>query len=274
MADLVVTTGGPSEGATEPQLVIPTSGPVGGGTSLPDLPGVAGGTILAVIQQVCTVVGLPQPASVFSSTDREHRELAALANEMANRIAIDTHDWSRLKTQATFTGDGVLDAFDLPEDYGRMLKVAQLWPSDAPSWPLEHVADADRWLGLQSQNLSLAHGRWMLLGDQILISPPPSDGGTVSFFYLSRLFARGVDGASKAYFTADDDSFVLNSRVLKLAMIWQWKALKGFSYAEDMTNYENALASQVGADKGSNILTVGRRGHRLNVGVAYPGTLG
>ena len=75
-------------------------------------------------------------------------------------------------------------------------------------------------------------------------------------------------------FLTDTDTYVLSCRVLRLGMIWQWRANKGLAYAEDMGNYEDALSIAIGNDKGSNIIRVGglRGGSRL--GIAYPGTLG
>ena len=69
---------------------------------------------------------------------------------------------------------------------------------------------------------------------------------------------------------ADGDSFVLDERLLKLGMIWQWKANKGSPYAEDMATYGDALvvhggARQPGADHHRPQAAVGARARRLSV---------
>ena len=38
-------------------------------------------------------------------------------------------------------------------------------------------------------------------------------------------------------------------RMLKLGMIWQWKANKGAPYAEDMGSYSDALTNNMGSDR-------------------------
>ena len=53
-------------------------------------------------------------------------------------------------------------------------------------------------------------------------------------------------------------------------MIWQWKANKGSPYAEDLANYEDALAKVAGADKPSPIL-VGPRSVSADATIAYYG---
>lgn len=230
-------------------------------------------SILAVCADVSTVIGLSVPATVYGSTDREHVELASLANEMAQRIAFDGHDWTKLKTIATLTGDGSATSLALPTDYQRMLKKARVWPSASPFSPLTHYADTDTWLGLQAQNVAVI-GAWTLIGDEMHFLPAVPNTETVQFYYISNLIVAPATGANKTTFTVDTDTFRLDERVLKLGMIWQWKANKGQPYAEDMANFETAMAMIVGADKGSNILTMGgRRGNAWGSEYAHPGTI-
>lgn len=230
-------------------------------------------TILSVIQDVCPVIGLNVPTAVFSSTDREHVELQALANEMAQRIAFDGHEWTLLKTLASLAGDGARTSFDLPSGYKRMLKKAKLWPSATPYVPLTHYPDTDQWLGLQVQNFAVLVGAWTMIGDQILIKPAVPNASTVEFYYLTDQIVKDKDGNKKSAFSDDGDIFRLDERILKLGMIWQWKANKGLAYAEDMANYEDALAVASGSDKGSNIIAIGRNRVPYDTTFAYPGVI-
>jgi hypothetical protein len=70
-------------------------------------------------------------------------------------------------------------------------------------------------------------------------------------------------------FTDDADSFRLDERLLKLGMVWQWKANKGTSYAEDMGTYTDALSIAMGHDKPAPIY-VGRRPISANAKTAIP----
>lgn len=225
-------------------------------------------TILSVIKEVASVVGVDRPTVLFASTVREHIELCDLANEMAVRIG-KANDWTLLRTLSTYTGDGTTTQFALPADYLRMLKKANLW-SSAIQTPLTHILDTDEWLEMQVRSYDYMLGAWTMLGGNIEIMPALANAVTAKWYYVSNLIVAPNTGANKATFTADDDSFRLNERVLRLAMIWQWKANKGQAYAEDMTNYENALELLIGEDKGSRILHVGRPRLPKDVSVAYP----
>jgi hypothetical protein len=55
-------------------------------------------------------------------------------------------------------------------------------------------------------------------------------------------------------FTNDGDVFRIDERLLKLGMIWQWKANKGSPYAEDMGTYSDALVNIAGADTPAPII--------------------
>lgn len=230
-------------------------------------------TILSVIQQVTPVIGLDVPTAVFSATDRASVELQALANEMAQRIAFDTHDWTLLKTLATITGDGVTMGFNRQADYKRMLKKARIWPSASPFAPYRHVLDSDDWLGLTVQNFRTIIGSWTMIGAQIMIRPAIATGATAQYYYITNNIVADANGNPKTAFTADTDVFRLDERVLKLGMIWQWKANKGLAYEEDMANYGDALAVSIGTDKGSNIIEVGQARLPYDADYAFPGII-
>jgi hypothetical protein len=250
-------------------ITVTTGGPISTSPS----PDPMGTDILSIIQQVAPVIGLRVPTAVLGSTEREHIELSSLANEMAQRIAFDlSYDWSVLKRYAEFTGDGASESFLFPDDYRRMLKKARLWPSAYPQATLSHYPDSDQWLGMEVQKFQSIIGGWTIIGDRVYIKPVVGNGASVKFFYISTQIVKDSTGTPKSGFTSDDDTFILDNRILKLGMIWQWKANKGQQYAEDLSNYEDALSAVIGGDKGSNIFTVGRQRYP-GAEMAFPGVI-
>jgi hypothetical protein len=249
-------------------ITVETSGPIT--SSLP-----AKDNILQVCQDVALVISLERPEGVFASDLREHLELAALANSIGRRIAYQTHDWQWLKFIATLTGDGVTENTDLPSDFQRLLKKARMWPSAMPNSPLSWIRDTDAWTGYEVSGFTPPFGIWTIIGDQLHVKPVIGDGETVKFAYLSRSFVIGVDATPEdtTKFTADADVFLLDNDVLRLGMIWQWKANKGQAYAEDMANYETALAMAIGGEKEGTILTQPSRHRYAGAEFAFPGSI-
>jgi hypothetical protein len=231
-------------------------------------------TVLSTLQRASTVLGLAVPTAIFASTDREHIELADVANEAAEAMA-DFYDWQRLKTIATFTGNGVTEDFNLPSDYRRMTLKSTLWVSSMPFTPLEHVLDFDTWLGIIVSNTQLSIGQWIIYGNQFHIRPALASSDTAKFTYITKNIILSGAGDPKELFSVDTDVFKLDERVLRLGIVWRWKSNKGLPYAEDMQNYEIALAEAVGRDKGTKTLTVGvgRIRGGLASEYAYPGII-
>lgn len=225
-------------------------------------------TILSVCQDACKVIAIdPVPDAVVSSTDRQMVELLHVANEMANRIS-KGHDWQKFATIHTLDGDGTTEDFELPSDYDRMLIKSQVWSSSLET-PLSPITDLDYWLGLDVQDFDFVVNAWTIYGGQMHIKPALSSGVTAKFFYQSNKIVTNA-GNTKATFTADDDEFRLNEELLKLGMIWQWRANKGLPYSEDMRNYERALEREVVRDKGSRMIRVGKVRMPRDVRQAYP----
>jgi len=229
--------------------------------------------ILSVVQDVCATVGVQVPTSVFGgiTNNRTMQEMLALANEMAQRICYDTRDWTMLKLVQTFTGNGTQTDFPLPANYKRMLLTANVWRSTDTQKPMVFVPDADEWIQRRISNAGdISRGEWTMLGGNMVIFPVLAAAQTATFVYLDKNCVVLAAGGFGDRFMADGDSFRLDERVLKLGMIWQWKAQKGSPYAEDMGTYSDALANVMGHDAPAPIIIDRRPMSHHNRGVAYP----
>lgn len=253
-------------------------------------------SLLTVVKDVCATVGVQVPQTVFGgiANNRTMQEMLALANEMGQRIAYDTRDWTALKAIATFTGDGAFvppqpdplavwtgtTAFALPANYKRMLLTANVWRSTDTQQPMHFIPDADEWLQRRAYNASdISCGEWTIIGGQMCIWPimagpvaatPPVPAVTATFVYLDRNCVVLTSGGYGDSFMADTDRFRLDERLLKLGMVWQWKAQKGSPYAEDMGSYSDALANMMGHDSPAPIL-IDRRPMSHAIRSASPG---
>lgn len=226
-------------------------------------------TVLSVCQEAAIELNQAQPTSLFSTTDKLSLELRTQANNAARAIA-QFYDWQKITKLATLTGDALETAFDLPDDYDRMPKKAAVHSSSWINSNYYPARDLDNWLYLQEVNFSGNPGTWIILGGQMQIYPAISTTETARFYYISKNIVVG----DKPAFTLDADTFMLSETVLKLGIIWRWRASKRLEYAEDMRNYEIAIAEEVGKDRGSKILTVGRQRSSYDLTNSYPRALG
>jgi hypothetical protein len=233
-------------------------------------------TVLAAVQSSAPWIGIAVPTVLFTGTDRTSVEMQAMVSEAAQGICED-YDWQRIKLLNTITGDGTTTDWPLPSDYARMPKVTSLWPSAQPNSPLTPVDSEDDWLGLEVQSFSSVIGRWIIYANQLHVKPAIVNAATVKHFYISSkiILANGDTAPTKVDFTVDTDSFFLGDRILKLAIIWRWKAAKGRPYEEDLMNYNTLRDQLAGNDRGARgLLRMGGPRMPKGVRVAYPGVLG
>lgn len=95
-------------------------------------------------------------------------------------------------------------------------------------------------------------------------------GKYIYFGYLGKncVLINGGNGYGDS-FIDDTNTFRLDERLLKLGMIWQWKANKGSPYAEDLGTFNDTMAIAMGTDKPAPII-VGRLPISAAARVGYP----
>lgn len=232
-------------------------------------------TVQSVVKEVCAVVGVRPPAGsifVLPSQDRTAWEMVNLANEMAQRIAYNTREWQLFRSLASLSGNGVKTAFDLPPDWQRMLLTSSIYSTAQPTIPLTFISDPDEWLTKEMNGWIDPAGSWTIFGGKINFRPAPASGVLMKFWYMHKnciTLGSSVGGGPSDVFLSDTDVYCLPERLLKLGMIWQWKANKGAAYAEDMGTYGDALNTAAGHDAPAPIL-VGRRPMAAAVQASYP----
>ena len=113
----------------------------------------------------------PIPQSVFSNItgNRTMQEMLSLANEMAQRIAYDTRDWTKFKKTQDVCRQRHRDRFDLPANYKRMLLTANVWRSTSALTPMTFVPDTDEWINRRARTGYSQWGEWTMMGGQMLI---------------------------------------------------------------------------------------------------------
>lgn len=230
-------------------------------------------TLLTAAQSAAIRLIGRKPTTFFSSTAPFELEITDLANEVA-RDVMKANDWRSITKLKQMTGDGTTVGFDLPSDYDRMLVKGEVHSASCTTWSFQPAPDLDFWRNLLNGLGSANPGFWIILEGQMQFQPVVASGETAQFYYISKNVVRDENSVLKQTFTTDSDSFVFDERLLTLGLIWRWRAQKRLEYAEDMANYEKALAEIIGRDKGSRVISVGQPTWPGSVGMAYPFSLG
>lgn len=207
-------------------------------------------TIQAVVTSASIRVIGSVPAAVFSSQAQVMIEMRDLVQDVAIEIA-QAAEWRALTKTATLTGG---DSFPLPTDYDRMLVGQGMQDQANWFWGYYAYRDVSEYLmAVNGQVPTLDPGGWIILENEFKFWPAAS--GTATFPYISNLIVLDADGVTrKTDFQADNDTFMLNERLLTLGLIWRYRAQKGLEYAEDMQTYSNELEQSSNKDKGARVL--------------------
>lgn len=236
-------------------------------------------TILQVIQQASSVLGLEIPSTLFTQTTRTAVEIQYMVNFCAKQL-LDEYAWERLKKVDTLIGDGTNEDFDLPADYDRMIVDGHFWSNFMPFWNGVQIQSVDEWLAMEASGfISLVVPCWIIYGGQIHVRQPLGPTQTLKYFYVSNLIVRSNGNTSpvgdKATFTEDTDSFIIDERVLRTCFIYNWKLAKGFDYSAELSEFQSAFAYAVGKDKGPRVIREGRANRGWGWGSPWPfgGTL-
>jgi hypothetical protein len=231
-------------------------------------------TILSAAQDAIARLVGRRPAAVVSSTDEICVEITAIAQEAAEEI-FKAHDWQDLTEFQTITGDGTSSTFALPSDYDRMVLKSELYDPNNWFWNYQHVTDYGQWLIYQNSGFGwVSPGVWTLRKNQFHFMPTPQAGAKAVFPYVSNNIFADSNGNPKPRLSADTDSFVLDERVLTLAIIWKWLSLKRMDYQQEIDDYNIALTQAAARDKGSRVIRKGNRFNPLNTYLAWPYSLG
>ena len=225
-----------------------------------------------VLKEVCVAVGESIPPAFFSTsagTLRTWQQLQLLANEAAKMI-VGGFDWQILRKVAEINGDGAAEGFDMPANYGRMLKKASVWSSRC-RWDMTHIVNSDDWLSFEFTTIAPLYGVWTIYSGQMHVQPVMQAGEKVKFFYVSNQIVRAADGTLKAAFTADEDKFLLDERLLRLAIVYLWKQLNGQDFAAELADYEIAFDQVSDSDGGSKPVLSGNSPTYPNGRPVWPG---
>lgn len=209
-------------------------------------------SLLSMVQDAASQLGLRQPAFVVGSTDLTSQILLRFANQAGKELA-RYHDWQALIVEVSATTTAaVIQTGMLPsDDYDRMAYNPEVWNRTDN---LRYTGPTPQrvWQQLQTGVAGGVVGWWRILGGEMNLFPAPAAGKIVAFEYISKRWARSAGGDAQARFMADTDTTVLDEDLLVLEMVWRFRHSKGFAqYAEDMATCEREKEKAASRDRGT-----------------------
>lgn len=204
-------------------------------------------TLKEILNQVLSECGFAESQDFFNSQNTDNKQLVALANRAARTLS--KHTWQALRKTHTETLT-TATSYALPTDFRQFIPDT-LWAqgrADKPDFP----ASDDYWAYSEARAIDTSvRYKLRLEGDTLAVLSPVS-GETVAYDYISDHPIQDADTSTKARFTKDGDTWLLDDDLIQMDLVWRFKKLKGLQDwqidYQDFTNYHRKL---LGTDKGS-----------------------
>jgi hypothetical protein len=199
-------------------------------------------TLLVIVQDASSRLGLGRPTSVVGSTDENVVQLLALAQEEGKTLA-RRHEWQALQTEYTFPTVISTASYALPSDYDRILKDTVF----NRTLRRRMVGDLspDQWQQTKASLVTMVNPAFRIRGGLFLITPTPSAVETIAYEYVSKNWCQTNASVGQAKWAADTDTGLLDEDLMTLGVIWRYRKAKSLDYGEDMNTYEMEVAKAI-----------------------------
>jgi len=225
-------------------------------------------SLLTMIGEVRKAMGYSAPTVVMASTDTMILELLAMANTSGQEL-VDVYDWQELQRQVTFTSTAAYDQGTFNDDivtdgdFNRLVNNT-LWnrssiqQASGPITGVEWQQDQAFMAAAPFPKFRIWRGR-LFIGPSVPVGTGSAGtaGDTWAFEYISNNWCQGVSGTGQSEWLADTDTGILDEKLMKLDIIWRWKASKSLEYADDLVTFQDSLNLRMGQTTGARSLYLG-----------------
>lgn len=199
-------------------------------------------SFLTICQELAKSVGLESPDLVITSPKREWAEAVVMSNAVGDEIARRV-DFGVLRKSTTLVGDGVTQAYTLPNDFSRIIPGIGVQSAGATVRPLTNaewaslapVVGVPRYFLLEARNITL----W----------PFMAGAASATVRYQSRNWCG--NGSNK--WASDSDVALVDEELMVKGLIVHWRRQKGMPYEDYEAEYEAALTAIARFDDRSRI---------------------
>lgn len=226
----------------------------------------ASDTILQIIKDVCSDVGVGVPNTATGSTDQQVLQLVGLANKEIRDLAA-RYMWQALIREQTFTtvaneDQGLLVGTVIPSGQPPKYIINETMFNRTLHVPYVGPLTPTGWQGLKAvTTVAGFYSRYRIRTGHLLLYPAPSVGQSVYFEYITEAaVSNTTQDVFATRFKKDDDFPLLDSNLVTLGVIWRWRKTKGLDYAEDFNLYERQVLDAMTRDKSAKPVSMNSYG--------------
>lgn len=231
-------------------------------------------TLLSLVQQACSEIGIPEPQFLFGSSNDQEKQLIALAQREGKDFSSRANKnggWQNLRTDYTFSTVASQDSYDLPSDFEYFVQKT-FW-DDRYKWELiGPIAAQDKQVLRYGVVANGPRPKFYVQSNKIYLTPTPDAVYTVAYDYYSNAFCQSSGGTNQSLWAADTDVYRLDEDCFIQGMKWRFLRAKGLDYAEEFQAYEMDCERVMSRDGGSVDLSLNGGYDMYNDGLNIPET--
>ncbi len=220
-------------------------------------------SLLTIIQNACTEIGIDSPSLVVTNTDKNILQMYQLANR-AGKFLAQRFCWEELTQEAIITtlaqeDQGFVDT--LMPGFNWLLYKTQ-WNRDFRMGVYGALYPSE-WQFLKASNITGPFPNFRIRGKKLLYLPAPTAGQEIGLEYVSKYWCKSSGGTAKAAFTEDDDVGVIDEELITLQLKWLFKSAKGLDYIEDQRIAESVTENAISRSNSPRTLSMSKRGTKM-----------
>lgn len=146
-------------------------------------------------------------------------------------------------------------AYPLPPDWKKQIPQTE-WDR-TNRWPMIGPKSPQEW---QSYKSGIVYAgpreRFRIQGNELQINPPPPNGLTFSYEYISNAWVTSLAGAPQSSYLADTDTAVFDDSLMVVGLKAKWLQAKGLDYQFALAEFNDLLSVCKAQDKSSPKLSL------------------
>lgn len=164
----------------------------------------------------------------------------------AQIVSVDSPTQVTMNMPAQASGTYTLNfsqvQYPLPSDWKKQIPQTE-WDR-TNRWPMMGPQTPQAWQSFKSGIVYAGpRERFRILGQTMAVNPPPPNGLTFAWEYISNAYVTSVAGARKSSFTADDDTCVFDDSLMVQGLKVKFKQAKGLDVSFELSEF-NILLEQ------------------------------
>jgi hypothetical protein len=202
-------------------------------------------SVLGLVQEFCTLMGLPVPTAIVGSTDQAVLQYRAILNAVLREAG--SASWPEQKIRGTFTSVATSDQgaiTTLLPGFSQFVDNT-LW-LDSQTIPIRGPITDPMYAALTALDIAGPPYNYWLSGGHIYLTPTPPAGLDVSAIY--RTAWRYYNGTIPSEnLSADTDTTLVPDDVVLMGLQALWKKQRGQNFQTDWNLFQGTIAREVAA---------------------------